>query len=547
MAVSEATLPSVEETSTINSPVVRTSYGSVRGFERRGCFVFRGLPYASPPTRFKRPEPPRPWQGIRDCLRHGSIALQTSLDLKVIARQAVIGGTSSTISPVSSEDCLFLNIATPSFAGGPKPVLCWIHGGAFVLGSGGGSPMDSYFDGGVALARKHNLVVVSINYRLGCLGFLNIPGGDPNCGSWDQLEALRWIHTEIRNFGGDPRCVTIAGESAGGMSCGILLTSPLARPFFNRAILMSGALSNVMEHKHAEAAAQKFCSLLGKQAHANELRNVTQQELLDAQVKLKGGLSWQPCVDGVLIPALPLDAVASGSVSIGDKDVIIGFTADEFNLFNPFPAIIRSGMKLDEASRRAKSFDGENREHRGLLKTLRSDRKLPNWGVASNELSTMLLFKAPALVAAEALSPLARRVFVYSYDFNAGTLGAAHASELSILFGTYENNFVQRSLSGFRQNSQGAAEVSRTLMACVGSFAHKGEPELPPDVWEEDTLASWPQFGAVGEASRICSIGQTCAIRPMEDDAAMRQAMRLVREQRSPWGTWRPPFQSAKL
>ena len=217
--------------------LVETRRGAVRGVGKDGLVLFRGLPYARPPIgplRFRPPEPPEAWSGIRDATRFGSSAPQNG---------ALIGPLMSLGIGRTGEDCLHLNIWTPAADGRRRPVMVWIHGGAFILGSGSQMLYD-----GAALARRGDVVVVTINYRLGALGFLRLRDrfgsrlpASGNEGLLDQIAALQWVRDEISSFGGDPGNVTIFGESAGAMSCATLLATPRAGGLFHRAILQSGA------------------------------------------------------------------------------------------------------------------------------------------------------------------------------------------------------------------------------------------------------------------------------------------------------------------
>jgi para-nitrobenzyl esterase len=216
---------------------VETRRGALRGLTARGLAIFRGIPFAAPPVgprRFMPPEPPARWTGVRDASRFGPAAAQNA---------AIAGPLLSLGIGRTSEDCLYLNVWTPGTDRRRRPVLVWIHGGAFVLGAGSQTLYD-----GSALARRGDVVVVTINYRMGALGFLRLrerfgdrlPAGG-NEGLLDQIAALEWVRDEIDAFGGDPGNVTIFGESAGAMSCATLLGMPRARGLFHRAVLQSGA------------------------------------------------------------------------------------------------------------------------------------------------------------------------------------------------------------------------------------------------------------------------------------------------------------------
>ena len=216
---------------------VTVSCGTLRGSEVDGVRAFRGVPYAASTAgagRFAAPAPLGPWSGARDATRSGAACPQPSGGMPG-QEQNVFGELFGPSDLPMDESCLVLDIYTPAGGAAGKPVLVWIHGGAFRIGTGS-SPM---YDG-TALARRGDVVVVAINYRLGVLGFLNLPEvGPSNVGLRDQIAALQWVRDEIAAFGGDPGNVTIFGESAGGKSVECLVASPLARGLFRRAIAQS--------------------------------------------------------------------------------------------------------------------------------------------------------------------------------------------------------------------------------------------------------------------------------------------------------------------
>lgn len=239
----------------MTDPIATTRQGTVRGFERHALLYFRGIPYARPPVgdlRFRAPEPPEPWEGVRDATEYGPNSLQSSIasDIPLPPQPR---------RPMS-EDCLYLNVVTPGLSGS-RPVIVWIHGGGFTTGSGADFA-------GRQLAER-GVVVVAMNYRLGALGSLALPaladrkGRFTNFGLRDQIAALRWVHDNIASFGGDPDNVTIFGESAGGLSVGSLLGSPEAKGLFHRAIPQSGAGHQARPADEALSASEQFCELLG--------------------------------------------------------------------------------------------------------------------------------------------------------------------------------------------------------------------------------------------------------------------------------------------
>jgi para-nitrobenzyl esterase len=239
--------------------LVETRRGRVRGRAEGGLAVFRGIPYARPPIgarRFGPPEPAQSWTGTHDAIRFGASASQNG---------ALIGPIMSLGIGRTSEDCLYLNVWTPGADRRRRPVLVWIHGGAFVLGAGSQMLYD-----GAALARRGDVVVVTINYRLGAFGFLRLRDrfgprlpATGNEGLLDQLAALTWVRDEIEAFGGDPGQVTIFGESAGSMSCATLLALPRARGLFHRAILQSGGANFVWPRDIAARLSEHVLAELG--------------------------------------------------------------------------------------------------------------------------------------------------------------------------------------------------------------------------------------------------------------------------------------------
>ena len=239
--------------------IVTTSRGRLDGRDEGGLLVFRGIPYAAAPVgmrRFAPPKPAGPWPGVRPAYAFGLAAPQNAAEMGPLFRLG-LGAT--------GEDCLVLNVWTPGLDGARRPVMVWIHGGAFVLGAG-----SQFLYDGAALARRGDVVVVTINYRLGALGFLHLAarlGGElpatGNEGLLDQIAALEWVRDEIAAFGGDPGNVTIFGESSGSLSVATLLGSPGAEGLFHRAILQSGAANYVWPREVAAGVADAVLGALG--------------------------------------------------------------------------------------------------------------------------------------------------------------------------------------------------------------------------------------------------------------------------------------------
>jgi para-nitrobenzyl esterase len=283
--------------------IVETAYGKVRGAEiADGVLSWCGIPYAAPPVgelRLRPPAPPPAWSGVRDALAYGDRAPQPE-------------PLPEPGAPPMAEDCLFLNVTAPAGVSG-RPVLFWIHGGGYEMGHGPDQAGD-----GAAFARSHGLVVVTFNYRLGALGFLDVPGERPAgaLGLHDQVAALRWTRENIAAFGGDPDQITIYGLSAGGKSVTNLLASPLAAGLIARAAQSSGG-DHIKSPDQAAALTERFLRELG--TTADRLRAVPAADILAAQVAIasppRSTWLWRPSVDGVALTAQPLTAIAGGAAA----------------------------------------------------------------------------------------------------------------------------------------------------------------------------------------------------------------------------------------
>ncbi|XP_027766306.1 fatty acyl-CoA hydrolase precursor, medium chain-like isoform X2 [Empidonax traillii] len=317
-------------------PEVETKYGRVRGFQfkvdtaERSVNVFLGLPFAKPPLgplRFSEPQPPEPWKGVRDATSYPPMCVQDPVQGQYFSD--LITNRKEKVPLQVSEDCLYLNVYTPVPAGEQHklPVFVWIHGGGLVFGAA------STYDGS-ALAAFENVVVVTIQYRLGVLGYLST--GDKHArGNWgylDQVAALQWIQENIRHFGGDPGSVTITGESAGGISVSALVLSPLAKGLFHRAISESGTalLSSFTDQPKEEAqkiAALSGCEKSSSAAIVECLREKTEEEIIQLTLKMDFFLI-NSCVDGVFFPKSPKQLLSEKSFNA--VPYMIGVNSGEF-------------------------------------------------------------------------------------------------------------------------------------------------------------------------------------------------------------------------
>ena len=334
--------------------VVRTGAGYVRGLRRDGLRLWRGIPYASPPLgdlRHRPPLPPEPWSGVRDATETPPRAWQA--DPPDPAGPA-LSEPPLEEPPPCSEDCLYLNVSAPEEPppGGGYPVLVWIHGGGYLRGWGNQAPAGD----GATFVRR-GIVVVTVNYRLGAFGFLDLEdlfGPDEasdgrSAGLLDQVAALRWVNTNIAAFGGDPRQVTVYGVSAGGKSVVNLLGSPLAAGLVTRAICSSGG-DYVATPPQSASVRRRLLEALGlSDDQAVKVRQVPASDLLAAQESLvapgTGTWVWRPGTGGSALPEHPLEAIARGAAR--GVPLLVGNNGNEaFNFASAGPAIAGEARRV---------------------------------------------------------------------------------------------------------------------------------------------------------------------------------------------------------
>jgi para-nitrobenzyl esterase len=491
--------------------IVETRHGKVSGERLESHDRFRGIPYAAPPVgelRFRAPRAPAPWTGVREALEFGRSAPQSPSFLPGME------------SGPQSEDCLYLNVYTPRADGASRPVLFWIHGGGFTGGSGG----QALYDGG-RLAARGDVVVVTINYRLGALGYTNLAGLDANLGQQDQIAALRFTRENIAAFGGDPAQVTIFGESAGGMAVSTLLAMPAARGLFRGAIAQSGAAHHVHSRGSAERIAHSLLGELGLGASEIEkLRDVPVPALLAAQAnvlgesaRLGGLLAFAPALDADTLPRHPLEAVRDGSAR--DVALLVGANRDETKLFRMGMA---TNSELDLAGL-AKRVRGSLRAHGAdeshaerLIEAYRSART----GRASTEPGELLdaldsdrTFRVPAIRLAEAQSTQQPRTYQYFFTWSSparrGTLGACHALELPFVFGTLDAPTMDR----FAGKGPEAEALSARMMDAWIAFARNREPG-------HSEIPAWPAYDAAKRATLVFDRACELAHAPLDAERA---------------------------
>ncbi|MGI5322313.1 carboxylesterase/lipase family protein [Actinomadura nitritigenes] len=452
-------------------PVVATEYGPVVGTSEQGLSVFRGIPYAAPPVgerRFLPPVAPTKWTEPRDATTFGPACPQ------IPDEHEMAEGTPT------SEDCLTLNVWTPTVQGA-KPVIVFIHGGGFTSGSA----HDPWYDG-ASLARR-DAVVITIQYRVGPFGWLDVSclgdeyGQSMNNGLLDQMAALRWVRANAAAFGGDGRNVTVVGESAGAISISALLGTPSADDLYDRAILQSGTAGTVATAEWAGRVGSRFLELAGL-SDAGELLHLSTEKILEAATALYdtqfSDTAFGPVVDGALIPELPMKRLASPDGPT--KPVIIGTNLDEARYWLYYiPEMDRLPRRYFEPWLR--SLVGDRADH--VIGAYRSERPELSIAQVGMALSGDVGFRMPSVRMAEALSGRGVPVHLYlatvtSPDLD-GAMGSPHAIELPFVFGTLSAE-KSHAFTGTDPSNERLAETIQQLWT---SFARLGTPTAVGVSW----------------------------------------------------------------
>ena len=462
-------------------PVVRTKAGALRGAVEDGVTVFRAVPYAAPPTGALRFAPPRPvaaWQGVRDAAKNGPIAPQGR------SRLAHVMGD---FERPQSEDCLTLNIWTPAVDSAKRPVLVWIHGGAFTSGAGS---LDWYAGG--RLAANGDVVAVSINYRLGALGFLYLPGVSPgNLGLLDQIEALRFVRDNIAAFGGDPDNVTVVGQSAGAASIAILMTMPPADGLFRRAILQSmpfGRMSRTRDDAHR--IGRRYAEVLGIKAdETTGLKTVPIPDLIAAQgelarleKKFANALApFWPVVDGEIISGDVAPALRAGAgVHI---DTMIGTTREEMAAFYCIDDEIAKADQDAIDGVFATVFKNGHQRH---YDEFRRTRAAATNAALLGDLMTDAMFRIGSLHMAEWRADQGRPAYVYQFDWQSPAgFKSCHCLEIPFVF----NNFTAWTDSPMLKGGKPAElrGLADAMQPAWIAFARTGKPDHPH-------IPAWPVY-----------------------------------------------------
>jgi len=468
--------------------IVATRSGKVEGFERDGVHVFLGIPYAAPPVgarRWRAPEPEEGWDGVREATRFSAQSAQTEF-----AMNAMMGGG----QPPCSEDSLYLNVWTPACDDARSPVMVWIHGGAFIWGAG-----DTPWYDGTNFALHGDVVVVTINYRLGAFGFLHLAdlfdgefAGSGNLGLLDQTAALRWVRESITAFGGDPDNVTIFGESAGGASVATLLGTPAARGLFKGAIPQSGAASWVHTREIATTVASRMIERMGvKAGDVDAILATSTDDILGAMPAFRedgvNALPFQPTVDGVVLSQPPLDAIAAGNAD--GVAILVGTNRHEMTLFTLADAGLSS---LDSAGVRTRVRAVLGDQADAIVASYESRRPNATPQELWLDLATDTVFRMPAIAllrAQQGHGPAWSYLFTWETPVFGGMLRSTHALEIPFVFDN-----LARGAEMFTGKGDERQAIADAMHGAWIAFARKHDPN-------HAGLPSWPQYDLTRRAT----------------------------------------------
>jgi para-nitrobenzyl esterase len=475
--------------------IVSTTNGPVRGYREGGLEIFKGLRYAAPPLgalRFAPPERPKPWTEPADAVALGAPAIQVGVAPGDITGGRSAGDPPAPGQPGTAEDCLFINVWTPGLTG-KRPVMVWLHGGGFANGSGGAAMYD-----GEALARRGDAVIVTVNHRLNVFGYLSLAelGGHPSSGLAGMLDivmVLEWVRDNIAAFGGDASCVTIFGESGGGMKVSLLLAMPPAKGLFHRAIIQSGpGLKAVSKEAAAKNAKALFDQLGLKADELEKLRALPAAVIQEAAAKAATGGplgGFSPSVDGIALPRDPFDPTAPEITK--DVPVLIGTNKDEATLF--LFADPKFG-EYDEADMLKRVRQSAGDRAGALLAAVRETFPdySPSHLAAGVQTATMMWSGSITLAerkAAQNAAPAYMYLLAWETTAARGKLRSPHALEIPLVFDNVEK---ARSFCGRNDPQVVAEQMSEAWLA----FARTGDPNTP-------ALPDWPAYDAARRATMV--------------------------------------------
>jgi para-nitrobenzyl esterase len=490
---------------TTASPVVETASGRVVGVTSGGVHVFKGIPYGAStagPNRFMPPRKPEPWTGVREAIAYAGRSPQAAAGVQRPELATVWGAVD--MLPVG-EDCLTLHVWTPALDTSKRPVMVWLHGGAFSYGSANSPRYDS-----TNLARRNDVVVIAVNHRLNVFGHLDLSriGGERfarsgNVGVLDLVLALEWVREHAARFGGDPGNVTIFGQSGGGGKASALLAMPSAKGLFHKAIIQSGASVRFAERERTTRLAEAVLKHLGLRTdQLDALQALPLTRLQEAVAPAQGTLprpryplldryNFGPVIDGSTLPTHPFDPAAP-SVS-DDVPIMIGGTKDESAIFlAPDDAVWNRSVSEDDLGKRIASVAGAAADRLLAYYKRRDPAATP-----SDRLITALTasnFGVRSVLLAERKAARAKApVWMYSFDWETpafgGRLKAPHSADVPFVFDTLH----MIGESHRKPRTQALADrVSKTW----ATFARNGDPG-------NEAIPTWPAYTAERRATML--------------------------------------------
>jgi len=502
-----------------------TRYGRVAGFVHEDIFAFKGMPYGDTtagPNRFMPPQPPKAWSGLRSSRSFGPVAPQDKGTGRLNDEEAFLFQWNDS---VEGEDCLRINVWTPGIADGAKrPVMVWLHGGGFAAGSGNDLPA---FDGH-NLAKRGDVVVVTLNHRLNLLGFLDLSAYGPdyaqsgNVGMLDIVAALQWVRDEIANFGGDPDCVTIFGQSGGGAKVTTLMGMPSARGLFHRAIVQSGSfrLSNTQESSRrlgelmlqelgvstsdlARLQAIPYADLRRASEAVFARENEPMGPVFDTR-RLASNLGFGPVLDGDVLPMSPFGPDAPAMTA--DVPMMIGSTLNEFASGINHPEY--ELMTLDElGTRLAGMFPGRADTVLAAFRSRTPDASpFDLWSRIASARVRMGAIEQASSKAAQRRAPAFLYWFTWQTPVLDGRPRAFHCAELPFVFANAQ----------ICENMTGGGPRAMALEASVAdawiAFARNGNPN-------HAGLPSWRPYTDASQATML--LDDTCQLAEAIDRAEL--------------------------
>ena len=478
---------------------IETEIGKIQGYINKDIKIFKGIPYAEPPINQLRFDPPcekEPWNNVFVANKFGPSSFQGP---------DVGRGLFGQLTEQQEDNCLTLNIWTPETDDKKRPVMFWIHGGGFIYSGSSKAIYD-----GTLLASKGNVVVVTINYRLGIFGFLHIPNNTSNVGMLDQVAAIKWVKNNIEAFGGDPDNITIFGESAGAYSVITLMTMPSAKGLFHRAIAQSPYIfeleptikttKNVMSRLNLE-----FDDIdVLKKLPAKKLNRIQNEYISDMAGNPESFYSnFRPCIDNESILQHPFRALKEGKAK--DIDLLIGTNQDEatfFTRFDPvFEKLNKEGLKTQirmELDRL--SFGFKTDFFIEQYKMIRKGKMPIDPIDIYNAIYTDLYYRIPAIKTAESNSTHNSNIYFYLLDWCSPMFkSACHSIDLPFTFGYFTSD-----IQDFIGEIQAAKIVSNKMMnawinfASFGDVNHNSIPEWPRyELKNRSTITIGPEFNVV--------------------------------------------------